>query len=391
MHLIALAEADRVRAGGKAANLGALLRAGLPVPEGIVVPVGASVFHGDTGAALRQGLSCQLERWGHPHVAVRSSAQREDTADASAAGQYESTIGVHGLDEVLDAIATCQRSATGDRASRYWTRLRQQGHSETAGMAVLIQPVVPADASGVMFTAQNDGEPTRIEGSWGLGVSIVDGTVTPDAYEVNPDGTTTTRIGTKITRIDLHPAGSGLATTAVSKEAQRARVLDDAAVATLSEMGARVARILGAPQDVEWALSGDTVWILQARPITAAPPAMPSVRPLPTATSSGVLVGVSGSHGTVLGPVRVVRGPGDFHSVRAGDILVCRSTEPAWTPLFGLAAGIVTETGGVLSHAAIVAREYGIPAVLGVTHATEQLSNDTLITVDGAAGTVTIC
>ncbi|MEV7606045.1 PEP-utilizing enzyme [Paenarthrobacter sp. NPDC089322] len=103
-----------------------------------------------------------------------------------------------------------------------------------------------------------------------------------------------------------------------------------------------------------------------------------------------VLTGVGASAGVAHGPARVIHGPSDFQLFRTGDVLVCRTTDPAWTPLFGLASAVVTETGGMLSHAAIVAREYGIPAVLGVTNVVDALTDGGLLTVDGSQGTVMI-
>ena len=145
--------------------------------------------------------------------------------------------------------------------------------------------------------------------------------------------------------------------------------------------------MLGGAQDIEWAIADGGIWILQARPVTAAPPA-----PSPFGASIGAadtLAGTPGSHGTATGRARIVRGPGDFTRVQPGDILVCPYTDPAWTPLLRIAAGVVTETGGVLSHAAIVARERRIPAVLGVRSATARLHDGTTITIDGTTGTVT--
>jgi pyruvate,water dikinase len=151
----------------------------------------------------------------------------------------------------------------------------------------------------------------------------------------------------------------------------------------LARLGQRIAAARGGAQDVEWAISGGSIWILQARPVTAALPA-----PSAASSSAGALAGTPGSHGTATGTARIVRGPGDFSRVHPGDILICPYTDPAWTPLLRVAAGVVTETGGVLSHAAIVAREYRIPAVLGIPNATTRLHDGTTVTIDGTAGTV---
>lgn len=381
-----LSDATRECCGGKAAALGDLLRAGLPVPDGFVIPHDINQGAGHTvSSQLRTEVAGELARLGQPVVAVRSSALNEDTADASAAGQYESVIGVQAIESVCEAIATCWASAEASRVNDYWGAQADTSPS-AAGMPVLVQRVIPADVSGVMFTSAHSGEPTRIEASWGLGLSVVGGTVTPDTYEVAADSSVNHRVGNKQTRIDLDTERGGVAATTVTARLQSTRTLDDDTVLALAALGTRIALIQGRPQDVEWAVADGTIRVLQARPITAALPSAPQLAP----SSTGALRGTPGSHGTVTGAARTVRGPSDFGIVEPGDILVCPYTDPAWTPLFRIAAGVVTETGGALSHAAIVAREYGIPAVLGVSGATNRIEDGSRITLNGSVGTVTV-
>lgn len=385
--LTALSDATRSSCGGKAATLGVLQREGLPVPDGFVVPHGSERLAGlAQGQALRSALAHELERRGDPVVAARSSAADEDAADASAAGQYESVIGVRGADEVHEAIRTCWASARAARADDYRVR-RGHGSRAVPGMAVLVQHLIEADASGVLFTPPQPGEPIRIDAAWGLGPAVVGGIVTPDAYEVAPSGAIGRTLGDKKTRVDLDHLNGGLVTSNVSEERRSAWALEEHAIAALAALGHRIAAILDGPQDVEWAIADDTVWILQARPITASPPAprMPG-SPVP----AHVLTGTPGSHGAVTATARVVRSPSDFPAVRTGDILICPYTDPAWTPLFAIAAGVVAETGGALSHAAIVAREYGIPSVLGVADATNRIEDGRRIALDGTAGSVSL-
>ena len=239
-----------------------------------------------------------------------------------------------------------------------------------------------AEVSGVMFTPGEPSGVTTIEASWGLGSSVVGGTVTPDAYRVHADGTVTRTVADKASRIDRH--GTHLVTSDVPQPDRRRPTLDDATAARLAGLGRRIGAVLGGAQDVEWALVDGDLWVLQARPTTADLPERPS-----TSVPDATLVGTPCSRGTATGPARVVRGPDDFARVRPGDILVCPWTDPSWTPLLHLAAGVVTETGGILSHAAIVARERRIPAVLGIADATRTLHDSTTITIDGTAGTVT--
>ncbi|MEV0588068.1 PEP/pyruvate-binding domain-containing protein [Nonomuraea sp. NPDC050310] len=426
--IVALAEAVAGTCGGKAGALGALIRAGLPVPGGFVVPFAAylaavrgldlrepssvrqAIEARPLDAALVEALGRALDELGEhgelggPPVAVRSSAANEDTGLASAAGQHESFLGVRGVDAVAEAVRGCWASLFTSRAVGY---RGGSGEGELA-MAVLVQRHLDAEVSGVMFTPSHPGGPTEIEASWGLGPSVVEGRVTPDSYRVAGDGAVLRTLADKRTRLDRR--GGQLVVSDVPASSRRRAALNEATVARLAGLGAEIAALRGGPQDIEWALADGHLWILQSRPITAAlpgPPARPAPlsaalpgppgSPLdlraatlpPPAAAVGVLVGTGGSQGVVTGTARIVRGPADFGRVRPGDILVCPYTDPAWTPLLRVAAGVVTETGGLLSHAAIVAREHGIPAVLGAPEATTRLRDGSAITLDGTSGTVT--
>ncbi|WP_344084159.1 PEP/pyruvate-binding domain-containing protein [Luedemannella helvata] len=388
---VRLVAASADTCGGKAGSLGALLRAGLPVPDGFVLPFSAyraavADLATDRPDAVRRALETRplppgvldaigrgLETLGDGPVAVRSSAANEDTAATSAAGQHDSVLAVRGLADVARAVRTCWVSLHSWRATGY-----RDDHPPA--MAVLVQRHVDAEVSGVMFTPTGPAGVTGIEASWGLGPSVVGGTVTPDAYRVAADGSVTRRIADKRTRLDRH--GGRLVTRDVPPGVRYRASIDDATAARLARLGQRVVATLGGAQDIEWAITGDRLWLLQARPITAPLPA-------PRGASAAPLAGTPASSGTATGPARVVRGPGDFGRVRPGDILVCPYTDPAWTPLLRVVAGVITEVGGVLSHAAIVARERGIPAVLGVPDATTRLDDGATITIDGATGAIT--
>ncbi len=401
--------------GSKAGALGALLRAGLPVPDGHAVPLDvytsavrglhpgtlarregpaaarAAILGRPVPAGLREALAAALEALGGGPVAVRSSASDEDAHDGAAAGQYTSVLAVDGPDEVVEAVRTCWASLYADTAVAY---RQDRGHDGDPAMGVVVQRHLDAEASGVMFTPAAPDAPTLVEASWGLGPSVVEGTVNPDAYTVGADGSVVTVVADKRTRLDRR--GDRLVTRDVPAPDRDRRVLDDADARRLAELGQRIAAALGGPQDVEWAIADGRPWILQARPITAALPhrTAPSPTPAPApapapAPGATVLTGAPGSRGTATGLARVVRGPANFGRVGPGDILVCPWTDPGWTPLLRIAGGVVTEVGGVLSHAAIVARERGIPAVLGVPDATLLLADATPVTVDGTAGVVT--
>lgn len=427
-----LSEARGPDVGGKAAPLGRLLRAGFAVPEGFVLPaahyrraaadlglaaLGADRAHGADGAAeaRRRLLTTPLpaavadavgEGLARLHgvrrmddaVAVRSSAMGEDGAGASAAGQHESVLDVHGVDRVCHAVRQCWASWWSERAVAYRARTVPGDMSvvaaedapvdasgdapdhppvEAGGMAVLVQRLVDAEVSGVMFTSES----TLIEATRGSGEPLVAGRVTPEAWRVGERGILEHRAG--------HPGNPGVSGPSGSQEP----CLAETDVLRLHALGRDVAALLGGQRDIEWALADGRFWILQARPVTSALPKLagegigegagPASR-----AGGGRWNGVPASPGAATGTARVVRGPGDFAGFRPGDVLVCRDTDPAWTPLFAHAAAVVTETGGVLSHAAIVAREVGIPAVLAVPRATDLLAGGPVVTVDGDAGWV---
>ena len=397
-----LADAHDALSGGKARSLARLLRAGLPVPDGFVVHADCS-FASHGGEKARDRIDQELSRLGDPAVAVRSSATDEDTADASAAGMYDTVLGVRGAEDVCAAIASCRRSADSARVRDYRRRVSRFG-APVSGIAVLVQVLVEAEVSGVMFTPRSAGGPTRIESSWGLGPSVVNGGLTPDAFEVGSSGAITAAIGVKDVRTDTVEERNGTKTTAVAEELQTSRTLDDETLLSLKSVGERASAVLGGPQDIEWAIAGGAIWIVQSRPVTALLPAMSDTdraidsRPVSnsgTVSNSGpthekTLDGTPGSHGVVTAPARIVSGLSAFSDVKPGEVVICSFTDPSWTPLFSIAAGVITEVGGALSHAAIVAREYGIPAVLGVTSARARLVNGDLITIDGTAGTITM-
>lgn len=407
MSVLDLTEADSQMAGGKAAPLAKLMGAGFNVPDGFVVPT--TTFHTASAALGLNDLSTDdpehartrilnsalppkvvdditqaLKRIAADaptdYVAVRSSAVAEDNADASAAGQYDSFLAVRGPEQVCKAILKCWASLWTERPRIYRTRYPAP-NPELADMAVLVQVFVDADISGIMFT----GATSTIEASWGIGERIVAGHITPDAWRVADRGIIGRRPGLKTERTDRND--SHLVTQSILPAAQEEPCLTDSEIMELHALGNRVSAALGGPRDIEWAMTHDTTWILQARPVTAVIPD-PVAAPHPPLDGTS-LTGEPASSGTASGPVRIVRGPGDFSKVVPGDVLVCRHTDPAWTPLFAIASAVVTETGGVLSHAAIVAREVGIPAVLAVPQATEVLTAASTVTVNGDLGYIT--
>lgn len=407
MNIVYLGDADQADVGGKAAPLAELTRAGFSVPAAFVVP--ATTYQAAAAALALDEVSPEhaekarsrilgsrlpdevvddvsralnLITDGTPtdYVAVRSSSLTEDDALASAAGQHDSVLAVRGTEQVCQAILTCWASLWTERAVAYQARRASRA---PAGMAVLVQRFVDASVSGVMFT----GTTSVIEACWGIGERLVAGHVTPDSWRVSDSGVVERRSGLITDRTERYEGQ--LVTRSTVPAEQNELCLTDRDVSRLHSLGREISATLGGSRDIEWAIADDTIWILQARPVTTVIP--PSRDPSPTAadTDAGALTGEPASPGAASGPARLVRGPSDFPKVQRGDVLVCRHTDPAWTPLFTIASAVVTEVGGVLSHAAIVAREVGIPAVLSVPRATELLVPSSVITVNGTTGRVT--
>lgn len=408
--LIDLDQATHATSGGKAAPLAGLLRAGMPVPPGFVVPTCAyehAVGDIDVVGAARRGaavartlvqqamlapttadeIPAALARIAGPsnggYVAVRSSATTEDGNGATAAGQHDTVLGVRGTDQVLDAVRRCWASLWSDRAVAYRRRQSAGPGAAPPSIAVVVQRLVETDVAGVMFT----GPATHIEASWGLGESVVSGQVTPDNWRVTDGAVAHRALGSKLTRSDR--AGAQVVTGQVPPADRDRLCLTDQDVLGLDCIGHQIQQLLGRPHDVEWAIADGQIWILQARPITADLPARPMASFGP-AQAGAIFTGTPAGAGVAEGPVRVVRGPDDFGRVQPGDVLVCQTTDPAWTPLFSIVAAVVTENGGLLSHAAIVAREHGLPAVLAIPDATTALPDGATATVDGSGGRVVL-
>ena len=351
--LIPLTDADG-RFGAKAANLGRLLRAGFDVPAGFVIgdPVG------DDGWA--QEIEPALLALGSESFAVRSSASGEDGGRASFAGQLHTTLGATTTAQVVQAVRRTALCGASPEVIAYAART---GQAAGKVVSVIVQVMVEPEAAGVLFTRHpvSGADQVVVEAAGGLGDKVVDGTVTPQAWTVD---------GGEIT-------GPGLA---------EAPVLAKAQVLALGRIGRRIEAMFGVPQDIEWAVADGKVWVLQARPITTHPDA---ARPVWSEPGEVLLSGTPASPGIAFGPVRIITGLDGFDQFCPGDVLVCRTTSPAWTPLLARATAVVTEIGGMLAHAAIVAREFGIPAVLAAPGAMTMLADGQQVVVDGSAGTVT--
>ena len=316
-------------------------------------------------------------------VAVRSSATAEDMEEASFAGQQDTYLNVR-REELIERVKECWASLFTKRACVY--RERNDISHADAEMAVVVQQMVDATVSGVLFTSDpvsGDDEMT-IESAWGLGEGVVAGEVTPDRFVV--DGETgevlTTDLSTK--RQQYTWSGDDTELIGVPEEKQESRTLTDEQIQTLWTTAQEITGYFGEPQDIEWAIDNGKLYILQSRPIT-------SITSSATAdTDTGVIVeGLGASPGTAAGTVRRIDQIDETDRITGGDILVTGVTTPDMVPAMQRAAAVVTDEGGMTSHAAIVSRELGVPSVVGATDATEMLSDGQEVTVDGDKGVVT--
>jgi pyruvate,water dikinase len=322
---------------------------------------------------------------GRAAVAVRSSATAEDTASASFAGMNETFLNISGPDAVIDAVRRCWASLFGARTVFYRAK-RGLGQADM-DIAVVVQLQVQSTRAGVMFTIDpSTGRDDRlvIEGSFGLGEAVVSGQVSPDRWVV---AKRTLHVLAHETRhkelvIERAPNGQGTVTRAVEGDEADAPALSDEEVRLLAEMGRRIEEHYGSPQDTEWAFDADgQAYILQSRPVTSVPH---------EAGEAGetLLRGLGAAPGSASGRVRLVAKLADAAALQDGEILVTHMTAPDWVPLMRRAAGIITDSGGMTCHAAIVSRELGIPCVVGTGNATTRLRDGEEITIDAGRGAI---
>jgi pyruvate,water dikinase len=445
-----LGREDTMYAGGKGANLGELTSAGLPVPDGFVVGAPAyAAYCAETGlraqlaelldpvnvedtAALQaasvaaralfdqtpmpEPLAAEIrtayerlareaggDRAGGDSipVAVRSSATAEDTAASSFAGMNETFLNIRGADAVIDAVRRCWRSLFGARTI-YYRRVNDFAQADM-DIAVVVQRQLESTRAGVMFTvnpATGQRDELVIEGSFGLGEAVVSGSVSPDRYVVEKATLAIRRreVHHKDLVIEYAPDGSGTRQRALSEEEALQPVLTDAEVVAVAELGRRIEEHYGSPQDTEWAFDPDgTLWMLQSRPITtlhdgagaaaAAGSAGPSAGEA-SQPQAVLLHGLGGAPGSASGAARVLSTLDDAANLNDGDVLVTHMTSPDWLPLLRRAAAVVTDSGGMTCHAAIVSRELGIPCVVGTGEATRKLRDGEIVTVDATRGVV---
>ncbi len=426
-----LAKQDTDYAGGKGANLGEMTAAGLPVPSGFVVGASSYALFCDTGGLrdrIEERLSsvdvddtaaldvatkqvrkmveaepvpddvaseirdAYLKLAGdrdNPPVAVRSSATAEDTEAASFAGMNETFLNVRGPDEVVDAVRRCWSSLFGARTVFY--RAKQGFGQADMDIAVVVQLQILSTRAGVMFTidpASGDHDRLVIEGSLGLGESVVSGQVSPDRYVVDKETLHIIKRDVKRKELVIEPLpDGGTRTRELSGDESIQPVLTDDEVRRVAELGIRDEKHYGTPQDTEWAFDEEGIaWMLQSRPVTSS--GGDTSVSIAEPEGEALVRGLGAAPGVGHGEVKIISEIGQGNDLKEGDVLVTHMTAPDWVPLMRRSAAIVTDSGGMTCHAAIVSRELGIPCVVGAADATSKLRDGELVTVDATHGTV---
>ena len=443
-----LGKEDVPLVGGKGANLGEMTNAGIPVPPGFCVTAEAYKYFVENvkledGTVLQDWImniisqtnvddSKQLQentakirekiislpmpeeiaseiedaykklsqRFNKDtvYVAVRSSATAEDLPEASFAGQQETYLDVYGVDDVIDKVKKCWASLWTARATFY--RAKQGFDHSKVYLSAVVQKMVNSEKSGVMFTANpvtNDRNEIMINASWGLGEAVVSGSVTPDEYIVEK-GTWKIKekfIAKKEVMVVRNPeTGKGTIYVKVADylgpEWVEKQVLTEEQIVEVAKMGAKIEEHYGWPQDIEWAYDKDDgkLYIVQSRPITTLKEEAKAEEAAEVEEAEVILKGLGASPGIGAGKAVVIFDASEIDKVKEGDVLVTTMTNPDMVPAMKRASAIITDEGGRTSHAAIVSRELGIPAVVGTKEATKKLKTGDYVTVDGTRGVV---
>ncbi len=336
-------------------------------------------------------------------VAVRSSATAEDLPDASFAGQQETFLNIQGLEHIKTAVKEVFASLFNDRAISY--RVHQGFDHSLVALSAGIQKMVRSEtgASGVMFTLDTESgfrDAAFITASYGLGETVVQGAVNPDEFYVHKPTLEAGRfavlrrnLGSKMIKMvygEAAETGKSVETVDVSPEERRQFCINDEEVMALARQAMIIEEHYGRPMDIEWAKDGDDgqLYIVQARPETVKSRADANVMERYLLKERGEVLVEGRSIGQRIGSgaVRIIMSPDEMDKVQPGDILVTDMTDPDWEPVMKRASAIVTNRGGRTCHAAIIARELGIPAVVGCGDATEQLKEGQPVTVSCAEG-----
>lgn len=422
--------------GGKGANLGEMVKANFPVPNGFIITANTyfrfirenkldnkikKILDGTNVDSpkelenasvsvkklilsitvpeyLAKEIARYYSRLSNPFnnslVAIRSSATAEDLPTASFAGQQETYLNISGESNVILKVRDCWASLFEPRAIFY--RAKNNFDHFRVGIAVVVQRMVQSEVSGIMFTMDpvtNDKNKILVECILGLGELIVQGAVTPDHYELSKSNFAIVnkiigvqdkmmvKIGAKNVIKKLSPA--------IGKRAK----LSEKIITDVAKIGSRIEKHYYFPQDIEWAYENGKIFIVQSRPITTFKIIEKEQQEAKNNASvfdamKLVLSGQPASPGIAAGPAKVIFSAKELEKIKQGDILVTTMTNPDFVPAMKRACAVVTNEGGRTAHAAIVSRELGIPAIVGTKTATRTIKNNSIYTVDGAKGNV---
>lgn len=425
-------------AGGKAANLGELTSAGFEVPPGFVLTTESYDYFlesnglGDLLATVMENLDVssdekvqeasvnirrafevgkipedleeliisEYEKLGNgsnPLVAVRSSATAEDLPTASFAGQQDTFLNVSNPQSLLESIKRCWSSLFTPRAIAY--RVQKGFDHASVKLAVVVQRMISSDRSGIMFTVDPNSELPHIiiEAGYGLGEALVGGKVTPDTYCVDKfhRKILNKRISNQTWMLVRGDSGECMRME-VPSEITKEQKITDKQIYELAEIGNQIEMHYNKPMDIEWCIEKDQIYVVQARPITTL---SNDEKKMHSCNVEGgkeelesqrtILVkGLGASPGIAGGPVKIFSEEMSLDEVKEGDVMVTQMTTPDMVPAMTRAAAIVTDEGGMTCHAAIVARELGIPCVVGASDATKVLKDGMMVTVHGQMGVV---
>lgn len=441
-----IGKGDIAKVGGKGANLGELVKAGIPVPNGFCVTAQAYYYFLEKSglknkfkkmlsglnpednkklnsvskeikksilaAKMPEDLVAEIKeayvKLGGLSVAVRSSATAEDLPDASFAGQQATFLNMHGPENVISAVQKCYASLFEARAIYY--RIVQKYDHLKVGLSVPVQNMVASEMSGIMFTvdpvSQNPDQ-LVIEAGYGLGEAVVSGSITPDRYLV--DKKTKEIVSKEVNEQKWQITKAfkgGDKHVAVPKAKQKEQKITDDEISKVAEIGLKIEQHYGKPQDTEWAIQSGKIYFVQSRPITTLgkksaeqslesapaegkqPNTQPEKGDVEASKAEVLLKGAAASLGSAFGSVKIIHKPTEIDKVAEGDILVTEMTTPDYVPAMRKASAIITDVGGRTCHAAIVSRELGIPCVVGTGTATATLKTGQIVTVDGAKGLV---
>ncbi|MDP4011411.1 MAG: phosphoenolpyruvate synthase, partial [Candidatus Roizmanbacteria bacterium] len=324
-----------------------------------------------------------------PTVAVRSSATAEDLPDASFAGQQETYLNVKGDTYLLKKVKECWASLFTARAI-YYRQNKGFDHFKV-GLAAVVQRMVQSDKSGIAFSIDpvtNDKKKIVIEAVYGLGEYIVQGKVTPDHYEVDKSSIVIVKKQTAYQDVKFVRSGLGNKEVKLNKKEGSVQKLTENQIREVALLVKDIENHYYFPQDIEWAIEKGRLFVVQSRPITTVDTVINQDDRMAGKGHDVIVTGAPASPGIGVGHATIITSPKEISKIKHGDVLIAPQTNPDYVPAMKKASAIVTEKGGRTSHAAIVSRELGIPAVVGAEDATKKIKEDMVVSVNGTTGDV---